>query len=713
LWRGPRKKSCDPADLRPSDGPPVCELGRIRTHRAFRVTVLLAACALAAAGGSRGQSFAVVSIVNSPTIAGRAVALDEQAKLLPWPMPRDIGYSYSDYFLSQWTILWDQYHRQRLPYYYCCFDIERISYEMRPEKHWANSTGYLRAMMQGFIERLYPYTGDPRTLEFLQNFVDYELDFGRTPRGYAWAQVPYPSANPGSRRYTGWSTHGEDYVEPHVVGEDGYAYLRLYEMTGDRKYLRAALRCAEALVRNYRKGNAQSSPWPYRCFAKSGSIAGGKGMFRYSANVLDPIQLLDELIRLGQGNLVAFKAVRNGAWQWLMQYPMRNNRWVGYFEDVQASMANMNQVIPLEFARYALLHPGADPDWREHARKLIEWVKTTPKWPKYLVHGALVTTEQGDGKEYCCNPPPQCCDSHSARLAAVEALYYAKTGDAAYKEQAYRTFNFVSYFQGLPGDAHAPFFDQWWFTDEFADGPRRMMDAFWAVPEWAPADESHLLGSEAVVTSIAYGAGRVRYSTFDADSTDVLRLDFAPDSITADGVALGPRSDLTQDGFIFDADSRTLYIRHTNAKDIEIRGSGGHPALAYVTFDDPHLLAGTRLPSRYPAGLMHWDAGQWQIGVPQGKFGTFNLLPANNQNGRAAFHFDGAQIFAGIDVYNAADHEATLVLSAPASPARRVTIKPRELRRIRTEWREPDTEVSLELTDGGGLVFDNLAYAAP
>ncbi len=281
---------------------------------------------VAAAAGSEGRSFPITSIVNAPTIAGRAVELDQDAKLLPWPMPDDVGYSYSDYFLSQWTIIWDQYHRQRLPYFYCCFDFDRTTFEMRPDRHWANSTGYLRAMMEGFVERLYPYTGDPRTLEFLRNFVDYELDKGRTPRGYAWAQVPYPSANPGSRRYTGWSKHGEDYVEPHVVGQDGYAYLRLYEMTGDRKYLRAALRCAEALVKNYRQGNALRSPWPYRCFAKSGSIHGGKGMFRYSANVLDPIQLLDELIRLGQGDVVAVRAVRDGAWHWLMKYPMQNNR---------------------------------------------------------------------------------------------------------------------------------------------------------------------------------------------------------------------------------------------------------------------------------------------------------------------------------------------------------------------------------------------------
>jgi hypothetical protein len=61
------------------------------------------------------QSFPVVSTVNESSIAGRPVALDEAGKLLPWPMPDNVGYSYSGYFLSQWTILWDQYNRQRLP----------------------------------------------------------------------------------------------------------------------------------------------------------------------------------------------------------------------------------------------------------------------------------------------------------------------------------------------------------------------------------------------------------------------------------------------------------------------------------------------------------------------------------------------------------------------------------------------------------------------
>jgi hypothetical protein len=662
------------------------------------------------------QSFPVVSTVDAPTIAGRPVALDGEGKLLPWPMPDNTGYSYSAYFLSQWTIVWDQFNRQRLPYFYCCFDFDRKTFELKPDPNWVNSTGYLRAMMEGFVERLYPYTGDPRTIEFLKNFVDYELENGLTPRDYAWSQVPYPSANPGEPRYHGWSQHGEDYVEPHVVGEDGYAYLRLYEMTGDTKYLRAAIRCADALAKNFKPGDRDHSPWPYRCHARDGSLKNGKGMFPYSANVVEPIMLLDELLRLHQGDTAQYQRVRAGAWAWLMRYPMRNNVWVGYFEDVQGSMDNMNQVIPLEFARYILLHPEKDPDWREHARQLMEWVKTTPKWPKYIVHGAMVTTEQGNGKEFCCNLPNQCCDDHSARLAAVEAFYYAKTGDVAYKQAAWRTDNWVTYFQGLPADAHAPFSNQWWFTDEFADGPRRMMDAFWAVPEWAPADESHLLGSLSVVTKIAYGAGSVTYSTFDADSTDVLRLNFDPDSISVGGRPIARRNDLLREGYTFDAENRTLRIRHTSSRDVDIQGKSGATPPSLITFDDPHLPAGTLLVGQYPSGVIDWGKGAWAIGTPFGKFGTFNMVlsDANGPNSKGMggeFQFYAPRIFAGVDVYNGGESDATLTIRSAETGESSWTIKPKELMRARTGWRVPSSTVRFEVTNGDALRFDNLAYS--
>jgi hypothetical protein len=655
------------------------------------------------------QRFQVLSDASEPTIAGRPVQLDASGKLLPWPMGEDTGYSYSSHFLSQWSILKDQLQRTHLPYFYCCFDFDRTTFETEPDHHWVNSTGYLRAMMEGFVERLYPYTGDASTVQALEDFVDYELENGLTPKGYVWSQVPYPSANPGARRYTGWSQHGEDYVEPHVVGEDGYGYLRLYEMTGNTKYLQAAIRCADALVKNYKQGNAEVSPWPYRAYARDGRTGVGD-MGVYSANVVEPIMLFDELMRIGQGDIEHYKIVRAGAWQWLEDYPLKNNVWSGYFEDVDPNTNNLNQVIPLELARYLLLHPEKDAAWKEDSRRLIEWVKTTPKWPKYMIHGALVTTEQGDGTAFCCNLPNQCCESHTARLAAVEAFYAWRTGDAEYKESAYRSFNWVTYFQGLPGKAHAPYSDQWWFTDEFTDGPRRLMDAFWAFPEWAPADESHLLGSSSVITKIQYGDASVTYSTFDEVSDDVLGLDFVPQSVTADGRPLQRLSNLDREGYFLDEKSRVLRIRHEHARSIDIQGDGSGRPPQYVRFDNPHLGAGTKLKGQYPSGVIDWGRDAWTIHAPSGKFGTFCLSLRDAAQSQASFGFPVPAVFVGIDVYNGGAKAATIRFRSPELREKLYTLQPGQLARIRTGWRDPSSVIEWDFENGDGLLFDNLAY---
>lgn len=663
------------------------------------------------------EPFAVVSTVNASTIAGRPVQHDAEGKLLPWPIANNTGYSYSSHFLTQWSVMWDQYNRNRYHYFHCCFDFDRNSYEMQADSHWANSTAYLRAMMQGFVERLYPYTGDPNTILFMQDFIDYELENGLTPTSYAWAGVPYASANPGDRHYTGWSAHGEDYLEPHVVGEDGYAYLRFYEMTGNTKYLQAAIRCAAALVKNYKPGDAQVSPWPVRCYARDGKVE-GKGMGNYSANVVEPIMLFDELIRLDRGDVAAYKRIRQGAWEWLHEYPMKNNVWVGYFEDVEPTMENMNQVIPLEYARYVLLNPDKDPSWRENARKLIEWVKTTPKWPKYIVHGATVTTEQGNGKTFCCNKANECCDSHTSRLAAVEALYYARTGDASYRDQAFRSYNWVTYWQGMPAGAHAPFGNQWWFTDEFADGPRRLMDGFWAVPEWAPADESHLLGTSSVVTKIAYGMGSVTYSTFDPASTDVLRLKFDPQAVWSGGKKLELRSDMAQssdsnqEGYSFDKSTRVLRIRHIQSRDVDVQGAASEPIPQIVDFDNPHVGANVTLRGQYPSGVIDWGNGDWKVCTPGGRMSTFSLCAADPRTPRAAFRFAFERTLLGLDIYNTSDHEVTVTLRAPEMREVTFRVKPDELQRFKTGWKNRASQISVESEDIGALRFDNLAYSS-
>jgi hypothetical protein len=246
-----------------------------------------------------------------------------------------------------------------------------------------------------------------------------------------------------------------------------------------------------------------------------------------------------------------------------------------------------------------------------------------------------------------------------------------------------------------------------------------MMDAFWSVPEWAPADESHLLGSSSVITKISYGKGSVTYSTFDPQSSDVLRLDFVPEVITADGKPLVRRKnndsndggkDLDQPGFTFDESTRVLRIRHDNARDIDVQGKGGNAPPQYVSFDDPHLLAGTVLKGQYPSGVIDWGAGQWRINVPEGAFGTFNLAFVDPKATTADFRFYWPRIFAGVDVYNGGASDATITFHSPETRKIWFTVKPGQLRRLRTGWRDVSSSVLFELKNGEGIRFDNLAY---
>jgi hypothetical protein len=216
-----------------------------------------------------------------------------------------------------------------------------------------------------------------------------------------------------------------------------------------------------------------------------------------------------------------------------------------------------------------------------------------------------------------------------------------------------------------------------------------------------------------VVTKIAYGTGSVTYSTFDAESTDVLRLDFAPDSITVGGKAISRRNDLEREGYTFDDKTRTLYIHHISSRDVDIQGKSNRVPPSYITFDDPHLPAGTLLLGQYPSGVIDWDKGDWQIGTPYGKFGTFTIALADPKAQHAEFKFYAPRIFAGLDVYNDGENDATVTISSPEVREMAFTIKPKELRRLRTGWRDPSSRVSFEITNGEKLRFDNLAYIHP
>ena len=64
-------------------------------------------------------------------------------------------------------------------------------------------------------------------------------------------------------------------------------------------------------------------------------------------------------------------------------------------------------------------------------------------------------------------------------------------------------------------------------------------------------------------------------------------------------------------------------------------------------------------------------------------------------------------------MYNGADHEATVRVRSPENREVSVTLKPKQLVRLRTDWRDVSSAVWVSTSGGEELRFDNLAYLRP
>jgi hypothetical protein len=101
--------------------------------------------------------------------------------------------------------------------------------------------------------------------------------------------------------------------------------------------------------------------------------------------------------------------------------------------------------------------------------------------------------------------------------------------------------------------------------------------------------------------------------------------------------------------------------------------------------------------------------GVWKIAAPFGKFGTFHLALANSPS-HAEFRFLAPRVFLGLDVYNDGPSPATLIVSSPETQKASLTLKPGELRRLRTAWQTPSSKVLFDFSNPQALHFDNLAF---
>jgi hypothetical protein len=526
-------------------------------------------------------------------INGHRVVLDTQGQLLSWASPQE--HAYDHIVRLGWEFLKHKVPVEsnglRTYLTHSTFDLATLH-----GTDWPHHPAGLYAMFVDSALPYYAYTGDAVVLEKVREMLDYQLAHGTTPAGWNWASVPYASSDADAVEYIGADDtfyckkedkvntpcgrgDGHYVIEPDKIGELGLGYLKFYELTGEAKYRDAAVSCANALASHVRTGDLTHSPWPFRVFAHTDAVRE-----EYTANVIAPIKLFDELLRLNLGNGTAYQRAWQAAWGWMMAYPVKNNLWNAYFEDIpiDRNLDNWNQYTAGETARYLMLRPEKDPAWKSRVAGLIGWIEKTfavdvKATDQYrLVQqepvqygrqwGASVISEQS-------REDMNKMGSHTARYASLCALWYEKTGDESFREKAFRSFNWATYMAHEDGRiTEAMAESESWYSDGYADFIRHFFYGMGSVPEWAPAKENHLLRSTSVVQKISYLPLEIRYTTFDADAAELLRLAFVPTRITADEAVLARRSDLVQPGWVFDSGRGVLRVHHQTAKSIVVSG---------------------------------------------------------------------------------------------------------------------------------------------
>ncbi len=541
-------------------------------------TVLLAMVVLSA-----------VSVKAPATINGHNVVLDGRGEIIPWTPDPTQGY---DHVMSlAWNYLVNGVpndNKNGKPAYYSHSYINPDTQELAD---WPHNPAGLYSMLIESALKYYGYSENIVPVRIAENVATALISNGMTPKGANWANVPYASGDAGSLTYRG-AVYGDadgvgdgtGVIEPDKVGEMGEAWLQLYRFGGNTDFRDAAIAAADSLASHVRKGNSSQSPWPFRVYADTGLVRED-----YCANVIGPIKLFDGLISLGLGNIGAYQAARQTAWTWMMAYPLQNNIWSNYFEDVpiQPDTNNFNQYSAMMTARYLLEHPELDADWEKHVRDLISWVEANFAISAF---GANTIREQRS----FWHP----MGSHTARYASVNALLYEKTGDVVAKEKAYRALNWATYMARPNGVViDGPEVNNQWFTDGYGDYIRHFMTSFGAVPIWASDRQSHLVRSTSVVNNINYSLSRINYSTTDAASTEILRTSFTPANVVVDGLGLSQRTDLTQAGWTFDPVQSVLRIRHDVGTNVRITSMQTEPDIVTTS------LPGGKLNMAYTATL--------------------------------------------------------------------------------------------------------------
>ena len=521
---------------------------------------------------------------------------------------------------------------------------------------WANgdigqrSTSVLLSLVD-----YYRYSGDPAAIAHLTYMGDFLLDCCQTPPEHPWPGFLISVPVKG-KPY--WKCNTNGMIQLDISANMGQGLLRAYQVTGNRRWFGAAKHWGDLLAAKCNL-DPNSDPWPRYANPETAPWKENK----QTGGVTMILAFLDDLIRLGYtGKDEQLLKARDAGVRYvrdrLLPAWTADDTWARYFWDWPNPTQNCSTTA--DVTGYLISHPWLFPNWRCDARNILTL---------FLNHSSAAPESGGDvfNGAWAYPESSSCCERSlwyaPLLVGGAMAQYGVEANDAWMRELAYRQMILQTY------DIH-----ETGVTEDNLDGgvivngswlniahpwPLRclLIAIGWLPEELGASRENHVVRSSAVVDSIRYGTGQIEYSTFDAppQTSEVLRLSFAPKRITADGRALRLRRDLLANGYsvrtLSNGDS-IVQIRHDGAKKVTVTGKDPQRVL-----DDNALSCDRAWASRKDAAALGRS-----LRVAETKDATMTVAFEGNQvrligradpfGGEADVFVDGIKQLVPIDCWN-------------------------------------------------------------
>ena len=397
-------------------------------------------------------------------------------------------------------------------------------------------------IIEGFVKQ-YLFSGDTSYLKLARELADWNIRHS-TPADWALAHLTLSHFD-FRKHLDSLEAVADSGFEPDKSAYQGLAYLLLYSATEDKKYLDAAVRMAETL----RPLQREDGGFPFRVRPRDGKV-----LAPYTASLLWYVRFFEDLADF-TGN-EEYRQVRDRAFRWLMENPVRTNEWQGFYGDIATGAESYDQWTALDTAMYLLERRGEDPSYLPTALEIVKWVEGKLVVQDGFYPGVPAILEQ--------TSYPVILSIHTNRLAEVYARLWGALGDLKYKELAQQISNTITWLLMSDGKMRAGL----WFH---APGTATSVIIFNGqflrimaeIPETAPQNENHFLHHSGYVRKVSYSPQRIRLQTWSPGEAR-FSLKQAPAAIRDETGPIPEVRELGEKkaGWLYDPQNHLLRLRY-------------------------------------------------------------------------------------------------------------------------------------------------------